>query len=160
MGIVAYECLAGRPPFEGENAFSIIRKHIMEKPPSFSGSVPPIPVSRRVEAFISHLLEKAPQDRPIDARAARELVEGLYRFALDQKEHTTRPLPFDVELPDDDDTIEGVKAETLLPQAAFLLAQAMANQESEPIVDSDNVCERVIGGCRDIGRCSRSFAFA
>ncbi|MEE2788821.1 MAG: protein kinase [Myxococcota bacterium] len=128
MGIVAYECLSGRPPFEGENAFSIIRKHIMEKPKALGQAVPPIPVSRRVEAFIFHLLEKAPQDRPIDARAARELVEALYRFTLEQKGNTTRPLPFDMELPDDDDTIEAVKAETLLPQAALLLANALVNQ--------------------------------
>ena len=37
MGIVAYECLTGKPPFDGDNAFSIIRKHIMDPPPLLQG---------------------------------------------------------------------------------------------------------------------------
>ncbi|MGH3727827.1 MAG: serine/threonine-protein kinase [Micromonosporaceae bacterium] len=40
LGVVAYQCLAGRRPFEGENLVDVAMKHIREEPPPLPADVP------------------------------------------------------------------------------------------------------------------------
>jgi serine/threonine protein kinase len=60
LGVVGYQCLAGKVPFDGEDAFSIGYKHIMEELPA-----PPLETaeSRRLFAVLRRMLAKAPEDR-------------------------------------------------------------------------------------------------
>jgi serine/threonine-protein kinase len=41
LGVVAYECLAGRRPFDGDNPFEIAMKRLREPPPTLVVDVPP-----------------------------------------------------------------------------------------------------------------------
>lgn len=41
LGVVGYECLAGRRPFDGENPFEIAMKRVREAPPRLPPEVPP-----------------------------------------------------------------------------------------------------------------------
>lgn len=61
LGVVLYRLVAGRLPFEGSDAFSIIHQHIARKPepPSaYNQQVPPV-----IERMILKLLEKEPENR-------------------------------------------------------------------------------------------------
>lgn len=40
LGVVAYECLNGRRPFDGENPFDVAMKRVREPPPTMTGDVP------------------------------------------------------------------------------------------------------------------------
>jgi eukaryotic-like serine/threonine-protein kinase len=40
LGVVAYECLTGRRPFDGDNPFEIAMKRLREPPPTMTGDVP------------------------------------------------------------------------------------------------------------------------
>ncbi|RRJ86944.1 serine/threonine protein kinase [Gulosibacter macacae] len=75
LGIVAYECLAGRRPFTGESQVAIAMAHINDAPPALPVTVPE-PVRNLVLAAIA----KDPKDRPESAeafaRAARALKVG------------------------------------------------------------------------------------
>lgn len=75
LGIVAYECLAGRRPFTGESQVAIAMAQINEQPPPLPPTVP-IPVQNLVMAMIA----KKPSDRPSSsatvARAAQALRRG------------------------------------------------------------------------------------
>ncbi|MCB9546349.1 MAG: serine/threonine protein kinase [Myxococcales bacterium] len=62
LGVVAFECLAGRPPFTGSTAYSILMKHVHDDVPSLPMGEPAL------DALVRQLLEKAPADRPADAR--------------------------------------------------------------------------------------------
>jgi serine/threonine protein kinase len=75
LGVVAYQCLAGRVPFDGDDAFSIGYKHIMEELPA-----PPLESveARRLFAVIRRMMAKAPEDR---YQAASELVSDLQASA-------------------------------------------------------------------------------
>ncbi|QWS33203.1 serine/threonine-protein kinase [Curtobacterium aetherium] len=75
LGIVAYECLAGRRPFTGESQVAIAMAHINEQPPALPGTVP-----EPVAALVMSCIAKKPADRPATAanlaRAAQALRRG------------------------------------------------------------------------------------
>jgi serine/threonine-protein kinase len=67
VGIVMYEAMAGRPPFQGDSAAVLMAQHL------FSVPAPMPEVTPGVEAAIMHALSKNPEDRP----TARELRDAL-----------------------------------------------------------------------------------
>jgi len=69
LGIVLYEMLAGRVPFEADSTLGVILKHISEPPPFIEG------ISPQIQAVINKALEKFPQDR---YQTAHELLEDYY----------------------------------------------------------------------------------
>jgi serine/threonine-protein kinase len=73
LGVVAYQCLAGVVPFDGEDSFSIGYKHIMEEVP-----VPRLETPEKRELFeiIRCLMAKRPDDRFQDADALVAALDG------------------------------------------------------------------------------------
>jgi len=60
LGVVAYQCLAGRVPFDGEDAFAIGYRHIMDPVPKPTLSSPD---ERRLYEIIWRMLQKEPGER-------------------------------------------------------------------------------------------------
>jgi len=58
LGVVAYQCLAGRRPFEGENPLEIAMKHVREPPPPLPADIPPA-----VREIVMRTLAKDPANR-------------------------------------------------------------------------------------------------
>ena len=75
LGIVAYECLAGRRPFTGESQVAIAMAQINEAAPEL-----PVTVSEPVRNLVYSCIAKNPADRPASAahlaRAAQALRRG------------------------------------------------------------------------------------
>jgi eukaryotic-like serine/threonine-protein kinase len=71
LGVVAYQTLTGRVPFDGEDSFSIGYKHIMEEVPT-----PPLETydQRTVYEIIRKMMAKSPDER---FQGAEELVQAL-----------------------------------------------------------------------------------
>ncbi len=65
VGIVLYEMLTGRVPFDGESPVSIALKHVSEAPVPPSQFNPEIPSA--LEQVVLWALNKQPADRPADA---------------------------------------------------------------------------------------------
>jgi len=72
LGVVLFQMLAGRVPFQGTTPFMIATQHLHEQPPSLSRLKPAIPPA--VDAVVSKALAKEP-----DARydSAREMAQAL-----------------------------------------------------------------------------------
>ncbi|WP_116247927.1 serine/threonine-protein kinase [Nocardiopsis sp. FIRDI 009] len=62
LGVVAYECLAGQPPFTGDNPVALALAHTRDEPPELPDDVP-----AEVDDLVSALLVKDPDARPASA---------------------------------------------------------------------------------------------
>ena len=51
LGAVAYECLAGNPPFMGDTAGTILNGHLNQPPPQLPSTVPPAPIAAVFQAL-------------------------------------------------------------------------------------------------------------
>jgi serine/threonine protein kinase len=74
MGIVAYECLAGRRPFTGESQVAIAMAQINEQPPEL-----PVTVSEPVRNLVMSCIAKKPADRPQSAAQLARAAQALRR---------------------------------------------------------------------------------
>jgi len=72
LGIVLYELLLGKPPFEGESPVSIATKHLTDKPEKLSGKRNDIP--KGLENAILKLLSKNSTDRFKSAEDLRAVL--------------------------------------------------------------------------------------
>jgi eukaryotic-like serine/threonine-protein kinase len=82
MGIVLYECLAGRRPFDGGNAIEVARAHLDQVPPSLPPTVP-----GPIRAAVAAAMAKEPRHRPDAAEFARRI-----RAAETERTEHTRPI--------------------------------------------------------------------
>ncbi|MEN3613301.1 protein kinase [Plantactinospora sp. ZYX-F-223] len=58
LGVVAYQCLAGRRPFEGNSAIEIAMKHVRDTPRQLPGDIPPA-----IRAIVERSMAKDPKAR-------------------------------------------------------------------------------------------------
>jgi serine/threonine-protein kinase len=58
LGVVAYQCLAGRRPFEGDNPLELAMKHVRDAPPPLPGDIPPA-----VRTIVERAMAKDPPAR-------------------------------------------------------------------------------------------------
>lgn len=86
FGIVLYEMLAGRAPFQATNPHGYILKHVTEKPPAIRELNPASSVPANLEAIIMRSLEKNRDARYATAAEFAESLESVRpSIAPDQK---------------------------------------------------------------------------
>ncbi|MEA2386135.1 MAG: eukaryotic-like serine/threonine-protein kinase [Thermoleophilaceae bacterium] len=112
VGIILYELLTGRLPFDGESAVSIAVQHLNDAPPPIHGERPD--VSPELEAAAMRALEKDPEARWGDADEFIGALEAA-RGSL-----VTQPL--------------GQDTAVFAPVAPTALAPADAPPPAEPVV--------------------------
>ncbi|MFE0529754.1 protein kinase [Micromonospora parva] len=81
LGAVAYFCLAGQPPFHGDNPLAVALRHAQEDPAALPADTPPA-----VAAVVSRALAKRPEDR---FGSAAELAAA----AADARDATLASIP-------------------------------------------------------------------
>jgi serine/threonine protein kinase len=72
LGVVAYECLAGRPPFTASEPLAIAFAHKHEPVPALPPDVP-----QPVSDLVYHMLAKTPEERPASMRAVADRADVL-----------------------------------------------------------------------------------
>ncbi len=73
LGVILFEMLTGRLPFEAHDIAGFIVAHMHQVPPLASTLVPNVP--RRLDQLVASLMAKRPEERPIDAHhVERELA--------------------------------------------------------------------------------------
>ena len=109
LGVVAYEALAGRRPFRGENQMAIAMAHINEMPPALSDSIDP-----RVQNLVLSCLAKKPNQRPESGTSLAIRAEALLR-------EKRKGAPVASATPIDDPVTEVISTDTApLPRAPIV----------------------------------------
>ena len=85
LGIILYELLTGKVPFEGENAVSIALKHSRDNIPSVRSQFPSIP--QALENVVLHATAKRPEDR---YQSAKAMADDL-KTSLDPARKNEKP---------------------------------------------------------------------
>jgi len=109
LGVVAYEALAGKRPFRGENQMAIAMAHINEMPPALSDSIDP-----RVQNLVLSCLAKKPNQRPESGTSLAIRAEALLR-------EKRKGAPVTSVTPIDDPVTEVISTDTApLPRAPIV----------------------------------------
>lgn len=72
VGVVFYECLTGKPPYEASTPLAVVAKMLESHPPAVRELSPDVPAT--LSMLIDKLLQRDPNDR---IKSARELGEQL-----------------------------------------------------------------------------------
>ncbi|WP_165423232.1 protein kinase domain-containing protein [Ktedonosporobacter rubrisoli] len=89
LGVVIYELLRGRPPFQSEDEWEVVRQHIEQEMPSLLLECPEIPPA--VDLVLGKALAKDPGERHKTAKSLVQAFERVLRVIEEAKE-TTREL--------------------------------------------------------------------
>jgi serine/threonine protein kinase len=87
LGAVAYHCLAGRPPFPGDNPIAVAIMHLSEDPQPLPEDVP-----APVQKFVATAMAKDPTERFSSAAAMAEAAEATPTSADRPLANPVRPL--------------------------------------------------------------------
>jgi tetratricopeptide (TPR) repeat protein/TolB-like protein len=88
FGVLAYEVLTGRPPFEGRSAQAVIAGHLADPPPPIAIARPTVPPA--LAALVMRCLAKRASDR---WQSARELLAHLEQAATAPEAPPPRAAP-------------------------------------------------------------------
>ncbi|MFT3880254.1 MAG: serine/threonine-protein kinase [Gemmatales bacterium] len=89
LGVILYELLTGRLPFEANTAAELLHKHRYAQFESPSRLIEEVP--HDFDKLIESLLEKDPDKRPANALAVEDALNKLKRKFDRQKQYTPRP---------------------------------------------------------------------
>ncbi|MBW0105925.1 Stk1 family PASTA domain-containing Ser/Thr kinase [Pseudonocardia sp. KRD291] len=98
-GIMLYELLTGRPPYQADNPLSVAYRHVNDEVPPPSATVPGLPPE--IDRLVARATAREPGERPADADAfLHELATVAERLGLPRV-----PVPRPPENPDSHDTV-------------------------------------------------------
>ncbi|MEA2134758.1 MAG: eukaryotic-like serine/threonine-protein kinase [Solirubrobacteraceae bacterium] len=75
LGVIVYELLAGRTPFDADTPVGVLYCHVHKPPPPLADLAPSAPPA--VREWVHWLLAKAPRDRPRSATQAWDALEEI-----------------------------------------------------------------------------------
>jgi serine/threonine-protein kinase len=73
-GVMLFEMLTGRKPFVADDPIQVVRKHLLDKPPTLASVVPNADFGE-LEAVVAKALSKAPKDRYESAVEMAQAIE-------------------------------------------------------------------------------------
>ncbi len=122
LGVVLFEMLAGKVPFDDNSAMSVALKHISDPPPPLSSFNPDI--APEVESVVLKALDKEPARRYASGEAFVKALARAFAAGIDEETHDLQ-----------DDTNPYVSLEDIDAKAVAARSQAAADADSEPQVE-------------------------
>jgi hypothetical protein len=79
LGAVLFECLTGRPAFEGQHVMALLAKLLMEEAPRLREISPTLP--EELDELVARMLAKDPESRPRDGLSVIEALDTFDTFS-------------------------------------------------------------------------------
>jgi len=88
LGVIMFECLTGKAPFEAADPIGVLVKHCNEPVPTFASVNPSLAIDPGFEEIVRRCLAKKPEQRPATVKDLRAELD-----ALDARLASGRPAP-------------------------------------------------------------------
>jgi len=82
LGIILYECVSGRVPYEGDTFMGVLTQHLFGELPSVRELNPNVELSAELELVIRKALAKDPNERYFDTAELAEAIEAALEGRL------------------------------------------------------------------------------
>lgn len=92
LGIILFELLTGKPPFDDENTVSLLLKHVQTPPPSVSQYL--AHPNLALDAVLNKALEKSPDNRYQSARALKLALEDAINKESSEDRFEPHMMPY------------------------------------------------------------------
>jgi eukaryotic-like serine/threonine-protein kinase len=92
LGVIFYQMLSAREPFDGADAATLFGQHRSAPVPPINERNPEVTVAPEVEAIVRRLLEKDPADRYPDAPALVAALDATFPRATSKRPSAPRPV--------------------------------------------------------------------
>jgi serine/threonine-protein kinase len=89
LGVILFEMLAGKPPFDGQTPLDVMMKKVQRQPPTIFHVNPDVRVPAQLERLLASLLAQSRADRPSSA----EVVTRLLAQIMDEPSDEQVPIP-------------------------------------------------------------------
>lgn len=93
LAVIAFEMLAGVPPFQDETPITLLIKHLKDEPPTIRQVAPGVQVAPAIEAFLLKNLAKGPAARSRHALAFKEELAAAMAGPGSAAAISVAPLP-------------------------------------------------------------------
>jgi serine/threonine-protein kinase len=113
LGVVLYEMLAGRVPFDADNHTDLAMQHLRDEPPPLAALNPAVPI--QIEQIINKAMSKEPANR---YRTADLFGRGLLDYRRMTNQATGYQRPIAVSAPSGATTVAATAARPQAPAAA------------------------------------------
>ena len=90
-GVILFDMICGRPPFEAQAAAEVLAMHISHPPPTLREINPAVEITDAVERLIAHAMAKAPEDRHQSMDDFRAQLQGCYGSVAYKRNATSIP---------------------------------------------------------------------
>ncbi len=128
LGVMMYEAVCGRVPFDGDQPMTVLVKHIKDPPEPPRAVAPEADIPRSLEKVILRCLEKQPDHRP---QTAAELAEAVVK-ALNTPDSVLRKLtPEDHAELEVDDSEQPTESIPGVPSAREMMHSATATMPDD-----------------------------
>lgn len=88
LGVVLWECVAGRPLWEGDDITTIMGRQLSEMVPPLRELVPDATLPQALDDLVQRLTARAPADRPEHAGGVRDALRELPTIAAFERART------------------------------------------------------------------------
>ncbi len=114
VGIILYEMLCGRTPFDGENVFAVMNQHVSQDPPSILTCNPDVP--QELATVVMRAIRRDPQKR------YKTMNDMLYD--LKNLEHV-KPVAYQPDKPQASNTLQEFRLAGIIILIIFVLVVAL-----------------------------------